>query len=951
MLVSFVCPHCQTKLEIEADAVGTQVQCPRCEVMVTIPKKPLGPGMTIGGFKIKKLLGRGAMGEVYLARQISMDRDVALKILPPQLIKDRDVVLNFIKEVRLQAKLEHPNIVVAHEAGEDQGVYFLAMAYVGESLAERLDREKALPQKDALEIVHKLAGALGYAWDEHRLLHRDIKPGNIVLDQHGNPRLTDLGLSKSLRDAGATAVDEFIVGTPNYMSPEQADGGVEIDFRADMYSLGATLYHMLTGQIPFEGPNTEEILEKQAKAPLADPRDYNETVTEACVELLTLMLAKDRDNRHPSWNALIGDIERVMAGEHPSKMPLEPGESALLKVRALGAGHEDHKKIVLRHSQVLKLQRHGVGGSAGQGGRPLAHAFAGMTLLLAVVGATALVLFWKTRQPLEEPAPASPAPASQPQAAADTETASLERKFAEGRRYAEQNPDDFAGSIRWFERLREDGAGTEYEIKASGEIKKLEAARQAAVGGVMAQLRADAERLFTEGKASDAAALLSNYSGRLAAETQDARKALADALARRAGEAKQAEEERTTAARTKMAELLSGVAGDLLKGDAAEAQVRVDAAEGDEALQPAAEELAALRTQVSQVAGLEKVILDSFRQDQGKAVSIAFKSGSQTLQIVSVEPDKVRARRQLETAGYMQRSFSVGELNLEEQITRLGKELTPERDVMRGLLLYQWQKLTAAEKYFRRAATPLANELAAMVSRRLAAAQEAEAQKAFVSVLRTAGLPPDTMVTGDVARVVKRTAYTPTDVARIRDAVTKFRQAYGSTETARGASALLGALSRVGTVPREVEASVLAQAVKRIQEANPQVTALASMYDVNNEGIEMDLSKNPELVSIAPLQGLPITKLNLAKTKVSDLSPLRRMPLVSLNLNDCKVEQIDDLEGMPLEELNLAGCKVKNIRVLKGMPLKDLNLSGNLVDVVSTLGELPLKKLDLGACP
>jgi len=957
MFISFFCPHCNSKLEIGAHAVGTQVPCPQCGQTVTIPRKPLGPGVTVGNFKIKRLLGRGAMGEVYLARQVSMDRDVALKILPPRLTRNREVVESFLQEVRLQARLEHPNIVTAHEAGEDEGVYYLAMAYVGESLAEKLQREGPLTERAALEMTHKLAKALAYAWDEHQLLHRDIKPGNIVIDSHGDPRLTDLGLSKSLRDAGVTGVNDLVAGTPNYMSPEQANPDMEIDFRADMYSLGSTLYHMLVGQLPWGGMEVDEILRRQATEALPDPRDFNPAISDACVELLALMLAKNRDHRHPSWGALIGDIERVMAGEHPSKKPLAPGESAILRVRALGGAHEEHKKIVLRHSQIWRLRRRATGGETGAPGIPWLGLAAGMIAVLLALGGAARWLMRRAHPPAPPPVAAAHTPAAvtaapRPAAVADAEPrlTALEKMYAEAVRYGQTHSDDYAGTLKWFEQVQTAGAGTEYEIRAAGEIRRLTIAQRQAAAAVLDRLRAEAEELVRAGRGAEAAGRALAYAGPLAAETLADRQALAEEFTRCAEDLRRAAEARQAAAAARLAELRGAVAADLLRLDCTGAVARVAAAAADAQLEPVAAEREELRQLTEAIAGWPRIILDSFQANQGVELAVAFKTGSQTLEIMGVSADKVRAGRKVGTAGLVQRNFGVEDLSVEEQLSRLGREPAPALDIVRGLLNFQIQRPVTADRYFRRAGGPLGDELAQLVNRRLLDAQAREAALAFSGLMRLAGLPPDAAVTGAVVRIVRRTGYPPADATRIREAATKFRQTYGGSEIAQRASALLAALEGADTTPREIDPAVLAAAVRRVQEANPQAGNLSSLYDVNDEGIELDLSSNPELSDITPLRGLPLTKLNLAKTRVRELEPLRRMPLRFLNLSDCPVDDIGALEGMPLEELNLSNCRVKNMRPLKDAPLNTLMLPNNPVDIVGVLADLPLKKLDLSGC-
>ena len=237
MDVSFVCPDCQSKLVFDAASYppGTAIDCPNCSSNISIPRPNIGPGVTIGGFELKQLLGKGGMGEVYLATQRSMHRDVALKILPSQFAMQGEAVDRFLQEVKMAARLNHPNIVRAYEAGEDHGVYFLAMDYVaGMGIDERLRASGAMPETEVRVIAEKLGRTLDQIWEKHRMIHRDIKPANIMLNEYGEPLLMDMGLSKALDDADGLTVSTAIMGSPNYMSPEQAEGATGLDFRTDM---------------------------------------------------------------------------------------------------------------------------------------------------------------------------------------------------------------------------------------------------------------------------------------------------------------------------------------------------------------------------------------------------------------------------------------------------------------------------------------------------------------------------------------------------------------------------------------------------------------------------------------------------------------------------------------------------------------------------------------------
>ncbi len=322
MILSFVCRKCGTKIEADADA-GPRVQCGACQALNTVPPPFIAPDVVIGGFRLIRRMGRGGMGDVYFAQQLSLKREAAVKILHRALTRDPVFLARFTREVRLTARLEHPNIVPAFEAGMDCGFHYLAMAFVdGETLEQRIRRRGPMPEVEALRRALDIARALDYAWTEHRLIHRDIKPANVITDRRGVTRLMDFGISLSLGgDRGKVTRSGLVVGTPNYMSPEAIARPNEADFRSDIYSLGATLYHAVTGQLPFAGENFAETLRRRHSAePLPHPHDANPALSEPLVALLAEMMEPDPARRPSSWGELIADIERALAGRMP-----EPG--------------------------------------------------------------------------------------------------------------------------------------------------------------------------------------------------------------------------------------------------------------------------------------------------------------------------------------------------------------------------------------------------------------------------------------------------------------------------------------------------------------------------------------------------------------------------------------------------------------------------------------------------
>jgi hypothetical protein len=322
MLFSFHCPSCKGKLEADASLSGTQANCPQCGKPVAIPAARVAAGTTLAGFRLERRLGKGGMGEVYLATQLSVQRLVAVKILPPDFAENPEAVRRFMHEGRLAARLDHHNIVTVHEAGEDSGTYYLAMAYIeGESLDQRLKRDRILPEAESLAIVRAVADALAYAWESFQLLHRDLKPANIMVDRRGRVFLMDLGLAKSLGDESGMTLSGAVLGTPQYMSPEQAMGTPRLTVGTDVYSLGATLYHLVTGAPPFTGGTTLQVLHQHMYDPLPSPRLRNPGLSEGCSQLIQAMMAKQPAARYGDWRALLADIDRVLQGGQPTSYP------------------------------------------------------------------------------------------------------------------------------------------------------------------------------------------------------------------------------------------------------------------------------------------------------------------------------------------------------------------------------------------------------------------------------------------------------------------------------------------------------------------------------------------------------------------------------------------------------------------------------------------------------
>jgi serine/threonine-protein kinase len=298
-------------------------------------------GQQIPGYQLLERLGQGAMGTVYKARQMSMNRLVAIKVLHPRLAANPEFLQRLTREAHLAARLSHNNIIQAIDVGSAGPLHYFVMELVeGQTIREILEKSKVYDEREAVEIILQIAQALQHA---HRrgLIHRDVKPGNIVLTTDGIAKLADLGMARETDDAVLAQREKGIaMGTPYYMSPEQIRGRQNIDGRADLYGLGATLYHMVTGKPPYYYPETERVLMAHLEEELTPPDHLNQKLSSGLGEVVEYLMAKERRRRYQKADDLIIDLECLLSGEAP-KLVRKKMQASTLAALSEGEAEED----------------------------------------------------------------------------------------------------------------------------------------------------------------------------------------------------------------------------------------------------------------------------------------------------------------------------------------------------------------------------------------------------------------------------------------------------------------------------------------------------------------------------------------------------------------------------------------------------------------------------------
>jgi hypothetical protein len=289
---------------------------------------------SFGDYHLLTEIGRGAMGVVYQARQVSLDRAVALKVIRPDRLADvtpaecRQWIDRFRTEAQIVATLDHPHIVPVYEVSEQEGHHFFSMKLIaGSSLKDCLGRY-AGDRRAAARLLAQVARAVHHA-HQRGLLHRDLKPGNILVDAQGQPHVTDFGLAKRLQTEGGLTQSGALVGTPEYMAPEQAAGRKDLSTAADVYGLGAILYELLTGRVPFRAENLLELLRQVADAEPAPPRALQAGIDRDLETICLKCLRKEPSRRYGSAEALAQDLESWLAGAPIAARRMGPWERAL----------------------------------------------------------------------------------------------------------------------------------------------------------------------------------------------------------------------------------------------------------------------------------------------------------------------------------------------------------------------------------------------------------------------------------------------------------------------------------------------------------------------------------------------------------------------------------------------------------------------------------------------
>lgn len=779
MLLQFHCPICRAEADSDSKFAGDWTSCPNCNSRIMIPCAPVGPDTKLGGYRIIKKIGSGGMGSVYLAEQKSMGRLVALKVLPPALTKNSSFIELFRKEILTQGSLSHNNIATAYDAGEDRGIYWLALEYVkGYTLQEMVTGKGSIPEKAALKIAMEVARGMDYAWSKQSMIHRDIKPSNIMVHEDKGVKILDLGLARSLREiAGQDNFESFVLGTPQYMPPEQLESLAHTDVRSDIYALGSTLYHALSGDLPYDEDTVVSMITMKIKEPPPPLATRNPKISAACVEVISKMMEPDADDRYQNWDELIQAIGPLL----PRK-----GEGLGKKTRT--------NKWKPSYS---------------------------ITAMIALAGI--LALFSSREKPKSTPEPPVqpivkleiPATSTAPGAEATPQVSPQHQAIKELYAYAQERlatqPNAFNKNIELFQRLKKEAAEntyTKYELLAEESLERLNKNKNKAIMMEKTRLLESIQPALEEQNFDTAIDILKTHQSPHAHLLKDWKEqTLANFHAAKRQSTVKANKKKKVI-NAEYDKLLLFVAQKIIAEKNVKTALGIASTESERlADTDVYDSFVALTNLLEQASRPGLLIAQSFEPELGENLTLVIDGSPLPLTIDGISNRLVTATRHLDI-GSIEVQFSSKQLESSEIAKRLDRLSGNVRPLLLGLLAADIGSETSAQNYFDQITHPVGNVLShewarltdqrnMKVQKTLSDKIESEAATSFTRLLQWIGLEEESSLVEQQNACEEVELSSNEDRKILRLFLSRFLSQYGETELAEKNANLLQRLKEV----------------------------------------------------------------------------------------------------------------------------------------------------------
>ena len=1010
-----VCENCGTEREVDATLAGTVITCSNCEASIRIPMPDIDEGVEIGGFILEKQLGFGSMGEVWLARQKTMDRKVALKLLSRKFTLDSQFVERFLSEVKISAKMDHPNMVTAFDAGCDDDIYYLAITYVdGLTLEDKLEELGVFDEKSAINVTLDIAKALKYAWDDYQIIHRDIKPANIMIDKKGVGKLMDLGISKSIQEETNLTMTGTIIGTPYYMSPEQGIGDKNLDFHTDIYSLGATLYHLVTGEVPFQATTALGIVSKHITEPFPPPQHKNKHVSDECSALLEIMMGKEPALRQGSWDLVISDMELVLKGEFPASTK-RPGPGDSLVMRASGEAVAENGKKNTSGKMVV-----GGGGEDEPEGNILnkgddlaLHTLKErgrfptllVTVIAVLISVIVVFIFMPNRNEnngllninskdllhkefvnsikntaikIEEDKKINPvknsvkklgqvdkidkgetvSPDEETYISDTSKVKELDEMWKFAQDFIKKNPDSFDLALGNFMEVSKSATGTKYKMMADVQIAALKKRKVEAVAEVLKNLNAESTIFENKKEYRQAAEVYSNYSGKFADETAVERKKCSLSLLVKAELLDKKRSAERDALEAEKKKYLRSLADAMIAGKWREAkQLTLHPPEQVEVPKEAT-------TVIDELMNVDKRVFSYFRSNIGKTISVNTTSGLQSIKIKRIKGKAIYIEEKKGRV-VIQKTFPLSRLTSTEKVKLAGLSADAGAFYLAADAFHR-KDMENAMKYLKNI-KGFYSVLVADTTRELVA------KNTLIRFLKKLNIENDLSDLKSITDELNHRNLTPIQIDKINAGVKLYREHFSSTEFVKKHEPILRILEMGGkdkydiassedhNLKEDVSINITGElrsipVVKRLlRRINPEYNGEGRFVQIRSQHIILvDLSgvRGIDNRSLKVLKHLSLIELNLANTGITDISQLKDMSLKQLDLRECAIRDLSPLKNMTsLKKLSLFHTDIVSLKPLEGLRLDVLDIAATHINDLEPLKGMPLKALRILDCP
>ncbi|OGV53434.1 MAG: hypothetical protein A2X49_04340 [Lentisphaerae bacterium GWF2_52_8] len=991
--MKIICPGCKQPRMLPRIEEGRRIECScgcrfQLEKSMVLEDADEPVPSQIGPCKIEGVIGMGGMGRVYRSTHPTLGLPVAVKVLHPEFASQSSFTEHFIRTARLSAKLDHPNIVRIYDCGEDKGQVYLIMEYVsGGTAQDLLDEWGCLEPGAVVEIGIAVCNALAEA-EKCGIVHRDIKPDNIMRSGEGGFKLSDLGLAHRIsRDekrpapqAQPVKSEDKTLGTPHYMAPEQAIAPEESDLRADIYSLGVTLYQLSTGQLPFSGKDHAELRRHHAEDTPAIPSDINPRIPAKLDQIILRSMAKDPAGRYQSPREMCAELEclrsKSATGDYlnavsPQSKPGKTQEKPSSAFRPELSVSAPPKSQLLSWSMMLSL--------------------------FAAVLASSLIWIWKAepkkdarREPIskgeETPQQKITVP-SQPQEETRSQNSSpLLTREKEERLANEQKIWDFAlafservikeqtgydDAISNFEAIR-DSSG-KFASEAVPMIAKLRELRERSAKDALTSLAEKARPLIAMHDLDGVASLYGNYDGPAAKETAAARKKVFEAAESKARalakerektvEAAAEEKRRKNAEQERVRrETVDSITPLIMQNKLSEAIAMIGDASSDLALT----ELSGILTQARDA---DKHICDSLKAEIGNVLFMELDGRKQIIAIRQVKDGKIQAEIN-EGNSSVTLKFDVQSLSFADRYRYLDGIDKRARSLYSALEALRNKHLNIAEKYIPGTGSLLAVPLMEKLTELQTQEARAQAQAELLRICAAAGLRSVPSSAADAAAALAKIKMLKPQAEGLRDSVAAFRTRFENFASEKDCKAFLKILddSAIETLKKEEDkqsdekktaSKTQPRKTFKIKSGDDLYSALITCnVDYNGHGkirlksgfFYVDLN-SAGITDISPLENLPIKTLSLNfNPGIRDLAPLHNCPIEILSIIGTGIDDLSPLLSIRLKNLSFSPTKITNIeslRALRGMSSLE-NISADNDPPTQSAAEF-WRKYDAGA--